>query len=108
MTRRSWFECLNGASTYSLIALSPSGRGTVRLTSLMGLLGGVSFDNSPRAFVSFEMSTFLGLLRKVLESGLSGAVTNTLGFDEAAGGAVVIEAAATCTLGNLGGGNGRL
>ena len=63
------------------MALSPSGRGTVRLTSLIGLLGGVSFDSSPRLLVvvSVEVSMFLGLLRNVLDRGLSGAVvTNAL------------------------------
>lgn len=108
------------------MARSPSGLGTVRLTSPIGLLGGVSFDSNPRAFVSFEVSTFRGLLRKVLERGLRGAVlTNTLGFDgpvemadsgAAAGGGgdgvlvvvVAVLAAATWTMGNLGGGNGRL
>ena len=84
--RRSWFrqQCLNGASTYSLMVLSPSGRGTVRLTSPIGLLGGVSFGSGPRglfALLASLVSTFLGLLLKVLDRGLSGAVTSGRGFD---------------------------
>lgn len=103
------------------MALSPSGRGTARLTSLIGLLGGVSFDSSPpRPFVvddSVEVSTFLGLLRNVLARGLSGAVvTDTLddGLLDWFAARVAVAAAkedavGTCTVGsNLGGGNGRL
>ena len=67
------------------------------------------------------VSTFLGLLLKVLDRGLSGAVTNGRGFDgvvwvtavvlvdnEGEGLAVIGCDEVTCTAGNRGGGKGRL
>lgn len=55
---------------------------------------------------SLAASAFLALLRKVLDNGLSGAVTASLGFDDGTFGEETLPVAAVG--GNRGGGNGRL
>lgn len=130
-------EFVNGASTYSLMVLSPSGRGVARLTSPTGLLGVVaivvivvivvSVDDGDSRLLEFaslgDVSTFCGrrrdgLLRKELDNGVRGIVSGATrsvgdpGTDcdvaDGGGGGGTDGIDVTCTSGNRGGGNGRL
>lgn len=116
-------EFLNGVSTYSLLILSPSGRGVARLTSpplgddeivvvivVIVVVSADDGDNRLLEFVSTDnVSAFCArrkddLLRKELDNGVSGMVRGATRWDVGVPGSEAVVTPPDCDGGGGGGG----